>query len=200
MADQEKTTFGITVEPVSATESTLSQPPLHTQPSHLTETSSLPATPKEIEKELSNPFSAFYNHEAPSRPSMDTSSKQCSAANVNKNHHLSPYVHDLEAGSAGAISTTTTINMPKQSVDGRVRECTMWPSKQSLIDAEKERKKRKGGWWNAMCHMNKKQKMWFRVIVFLIIVAAAVGLGVGISRAVGGGVWAGNGQNKDIPN
>ena len=33
----------------------------------------------------------------------------------------------------------------------------------------------------------------------LIGVGHLVGLGVGISRAVGGGVWAGDGRSKEIP-
>ena len=40
---------------------------------------------------------------------------------------------------------------------------------------------------------------WVYLAIALFVVAAAVGLGVGISRAVGGGVWSGNGQSKQIP-
>jgi hypothetical protein len=41
--------------------------------------------------------------------------------------------------------------------------------------------------------------MWAKIIIALLVIGAAVGLGVGISRAVGGGVWAGDGRSKEIP-
>jgi len=51
----------------------------------------------------------------------------------------------------------------------------------------------------AFSELTKKQKLWVKIFIALFVLAAAVGLGVGISRAVGGGVWAGNGHNKQIP-
>ena len=43
--------------------------------------------------------------------------------------------------------------------------------------------------WNPMRKLNKRQKLWAKLLIALLIVGAAVGLGIGISKAVGAGVW-----------
>jgi len=58
-------------------------------------------------------------------------------------------------------------------------------------------RKRESG-CNPLRTLNKKQKIWAKAFIALFIIAAAVGLGVGISKAVGGGVWSGNGTTKQI--
>jgi hypothetical protein len=73
----------------------------------------------------------------------------------------------------------------------------MWPSRQAVIDQRKTYKRSRG--CNLFKNLTGKQRLWIKIIIALIVVAAAVGLGVGISRAVGGGVWAGQGKNKEIP-
>lgn len=37
--------------------------------------------------------------------------------------------------------------------------------------------------------MSKKQKFWVKVLIAVVIVGAITGLGVGITKAVGGGVF-----------
>jgi hypothetical protein len=66
-----------------------------------------------------------------------------------------------------------------------------------VLDQRKTTKRTRG--CKLFKNLTTKQRLWVKIIIALILVAAAVGLGVGISRAVGGGVWAGNGQNKEIP-
>ena len=51
--------------------------------------------------------------------------------------------------------------------------------------------------WSPWGKLNKKQKLWAKILVGLIIIGAAVGIGVGISKAVGGGVW--KGINSQVP-
>lgn len=46
--------------------------------------------------------------------------------------------------------------------------------------------------------MSKKQRLMFQVLIAAFIVAVACGLGIGISKAVGAGVFAGKGQSKPI--
>ena len=47
-------------------------------------------------------------------------------------------------------------------------------------------KRRGGGPWS---RLSKKQRILAHILIALIIVGGAVGIGVGISKAVGGGVW-----------
>ena len=137
-----------------------------------------------------NPFSAFYKH-PDARRSMD---EKLASADASKTH-LAVQERDLEAGLP--LSTATT-QQPKVSVDGRVKECTMWPSRQAMMEKKKQTKRARG--CTAFRNLNSRQRLWVKIIIGLLIVAAATGLGVGISRAVGGGVWSSPGQSKPIPN
>jgi hypothetical protein len=186
----EPVTFGVSFDrPASPT---TPQPALRSPPSTESTTSmtSDELAKKEMSLDPTNPYSAFYKHPE-ARRSMDASS-----APQSKTHLDITTVehHDMEAGFP--LSTATT-QQPKSSVDGRVKECTMWPSRQAVLDKRKTTKRTRG--CKAFRNLTSKQRLWAKIIIALIVVAAAVGLGVGISRAVGGGVWAGQGKSKEIP-
>jgi hypothetical protein len=144
---------------------------------------------KEAAVDSSNPYSAFYKHPE-ARRSLDAASAPQSKTHLD----VHTMERDLEAGPPLSAATT---QQPKSSVDGRVKECTMWPSRQAVMDQRKTYKRARG--CNLFKNLTSKQRLWAKIIIALIVVAAAVGLGVGISRAVGGGVWAGDGKNKEIP-
>ncbi|KAH7132041.1 hypothetical protein B0J11DRAFT_215099 [Dendryphion nanum] len=165
-----------------------SQQLLRTAPSNVSDMSTKSATVGEKENiDASNPFSAFYRHPN-ARRSMDD--------NNQSKTHLDVNIRDLEAGTEPLSAATT--QAPKVSVDGRVKECTMWPSRQAMADKKKMYKRGRG--CNLFRNLNSKQRLWAKILIALFVVAAAVGLGVGISRAVGGGVWSGQNQSKPIPN
>jgi hypothetical protein len=195
MATNEKNepvTFGVTIErPLS-----LSQPQAALRSPPSTE-STMSATSAELAKKempldssnSSNPYSAFYKHPE-ARRSLDASSA------IQSKTHLDVHVAERDVEAGLPLSTATT-QQPKSSVDGRVKECTMWPSRQAVMDQRKTYKRTRG--CNLFKNLTSKQRLWAKIIIALIVVAAAVGLGVGISRAVGGGVWAGDGKSKEIP-
>lgn len=146
---------------------------------------------KEMAVDSSNPYSAFYKHPE-ARRSMDAASAPQSKTHLDVHTHA--LERDLEAGTPLSAATT---QQPKVSVDGRVKECTMWPSRQAVMDQRKVYKRQRG--CNLFKNLTSKQRLWAKIVIALLVVAAAVGLGVGISRAVGGGVWAGQGKSKEIP-
>ncbi|TKA67497.1 hypothetical protein B0A49_08544 [Cryomyces minteri] len=194
MSLDEKTTFGAIVPPVNETETHLLSPPkLHIPTTvnsdtdsvmTLTPTASRVATPQEGSSPL-NPFSAFYSHPA-TRHSLEE-------ARTASKTHFQVYETDLEAG-------LSTADLPKQSsLDGNAKECTMWPSKKTLREKAKLQEKATRRMYNPMRNLSKKQKLYAKILIALLVVAAAVGIGIGVSRAVGGGVWAGNNTAKKIP-
>ncbi|KAF2265598.1 hypothetical protein CC78DRAFT_181792 [Lojkania enalia] len=189
-ANNEPVTFG-----ASIVDHTKPQPALRSPPS--TESNMSAALPGSHEKEMgfdsSNPFSAFYKHPDAQRERQAPESTLQTPSKTHLDVHV--YEKDLEAGAP--LSAATTQN-PKVSVDGRLKECTMWPTRQTILDKKKMNRRARG--CNLFRSLNSKQRLWAKIIIALLVVAAAVGLGVGISRAVGGGVWAGNGQSKQIPN
>lgn len=185
----EPVTFGVTIErPVSPpSKQTALRSPRSTESA--TSSSSADIANKEMAIDSSNPYSAFYKHPE-ARRSMDASSAPQSKTQLD----VTSLHRDVEAGPPLSAATT---QQPKSSVDGRVKECTMWPSRQAVIDQRKTYKRARG--CELFKNLTNKQRLWAKIIIALIVVAAAVGLGVGISRAVGGGVWAGQGKSKEIP-
>ncbi|KAF1360150.1 hypothetical protein EJ07DRAFT_165335 [Lizonia empirigonia] len=192
----EPVTFGVTIEGhTNVPKSTPSPAPLlpSSNASTMT-TATTDAAKKDMAIDSSNPYSAFYNHPDAQRSIDDVNAPQ------SKTHlEINTYERDLETGVP--LSAATTQPLSKISVDGRVKEvkdCTMWPSRQAVLDKRREHKRKKG--CNLFQGLTSKQRLWIKIIIALLVVGAAVGLGVGISRAVGGGVWAGDGKSKEIPN
>ena len=164
------------------------------------------------------PTSPFY--------SLPSAQQSLQSLQHKKEPTIAVYETDLEAGTRGdryltpsashsaldlpparpvASNATTMMSGYKTSFDGRPKDCTVWPTKDTLREKAKAEKTKQqqtkwcGGMkikWGAM---TKKQRLWIRILVFLLIVALAVGLGVGISRAVHGGVYAGKGEQHSIP-
>jgi dihydrodipicolinate synthase/N-acetylneuraminate lyase len=192
--EKEPVTFGVTIEGnTEVPKSTPSPAPLPPLSNASTMTTATAEAAKEMDIDSSNPYSAFYKH-PDARRSFDSASAPQSKTHL----EISTYERDLEAGVP--LSAATTQQLPKVSVDGRVKEvkeCTMWPSRQAVLDKRRDHKRKKG--CNLFQGLTTKQRLWIKIIIALLVVGAAVGLGVGISRAVGGGVWAGEGKSKEIP-
>ena len=193
MAANEKNepiTFGAVVD--RSASPTQPQPVLRPSPSTdsaMSSTTAEVAAKKEWAADPTNPYSAFYKHPE-ARRSLDVSAPQSKT-------HLDINTYERDAEACHPLSAATTQQQSKVSVDGRVKECTMWPTRQTVMNNRKMDKRTRGC---AFFHnMNRKQRLWAKIAIALVIIAAAVGLGVGISRAVGGGVWAGQGKNKEIP-
>ncbi|KAF1943606.1 hypothetical protein EJ02DRAFT_124595 [Clathrospora elynae] len=195
----EPVTFGATIQRAASplTPQPQAQPALRSPPSDESTMSSASADAEAAKKEWaadpSNPYSAFYKHPEALR---ETRHSLNDVAPQGKMHlGVSVHEHDVEGGVP--LSVASTQQQCKQSVDGRVKECTMWPTRQAVMDKRKSYKRKRGCAF--FRNMTNKQRLWAKIIIALLVVAAAVGLGVGISRAVGGGVWAGAGKSKEIP-
>lgn len=138
--------------------------------------SSLTLTPvdtapnEEYDSTSTHPFSAFYCH-----PTTRTSFEQLK---YESNVRIQVHETDLEAGHS---------RKPLEP-SRKGKECT--------VKARGNALKRKGNLpmrdrnrWNPMRKLDKRQKLWAKIFIALLIVGAAVGIGIGISKAVGGGVW-----------
>ncbi|KAF1965753.1 hypothetical protein BU23DRAFT_16880 [Bimuria novae-zelandiae CBS 107.79] len=167
----EPVTFGATVD------QTLRSPPSH---------ESQQSTTADEKDAASNPFSAFYRH-PDARRSMDGPPQSKT--------HLDVTIQDRDLEAGVPLSAATT-QQAKTSVDGRVKECTMWPSRQAILEEKKRKKRAKG--CSFFRNLSSKQRLWAKIIIALFFVAAAAGTGVGISKAVGGGVWKKPGEHGPI--
>lgn len=77
-------------------------------------------------------------------------------------------------------------------------DTAVWPGQQALKRKKKMMRKERGkqalcGW---MAGMPKKTQIWIKIGIALLVVGAAIGIGVGVSKAVGGGIW----KNKESSN
>lgn len=194
MSSHEKTIFGATVEPVS--EPTPSAMESFTLPDAIDTSTQL--TPS---RSPSPPAAAVAIH------------------SITKKPYLSVYETDLEAGSTLTRSTShlsQTLEPPSYptynvssfassavSINTYTKECTMWPSKATLTEKARADKARRcsakavrgcGPVYRAWVGLSWTQRTWCKVLFALAVVALAVGLGVGITRAVDGGFWFSDGQ------
>lgn len=131
--------------------------------------------------------SPYYNHRT-----QASESKQ----NINVVH--TSFDHDLEAQTLTQQKTEAS-----QSKTGLLKKkCTTnidpaWPGRDQLKMRKKQMKREKAccGWWVGM---DSKKKTLVKVLIFLVIVALATGLGIGISRALDTGAWTKSGANTPI--
>ncbi|KAI5237133.1 hypothetical protein E4T42_09241 [Aureobasidium subglaciale] len=202
---EDEVTFGATVDTPTKTQNHLA-PNVFDTPKSLSPVVTVDAPSDE-------PLTPFY-----AAPSADISRQTLPAGRVSET--------DLESARKEGYFITSNplgsdLNLPSEmapvsavptgsrlSFDGRTKECTMWPTKQTLRNQDRaERAKRRAAracgcssihaWWVGT---DKRQRLWFKFIVAAFIVAIACGLGIGISKAVGAGVFAGKGQTKPIAN
>lgn len=135
-----------------------------------------PMTPtEEFSSRSSHPFSAFYLH-----PTTRTSFEQHKSESK---VHIRTQEQDLEAASSTFPSSEAT------------RDSEVWPGKQQLKKRALTMKNSKG--CSPMSGLTQTQKLWVKLLIALVVIGSAVGIGIGISKAVGAGVWKNNNsQNK----
>jgi len=180
---------------------------------HSTQLASRPSQPRLFSginesSNPANPTSAFYQH-----PTTRYSLQQA------------PPDFDLEAGlapppaltpppqkeaeftlssySSRTHLTTSSRNASVSELDITTKtsatDSAIWPSKQELEKNAREVKRQEARKkWNFIGAMDKRQRIAAQVLIALLVVAAAVGLGVGISRAVRGGVYGKGGPQSSI--
>jgi hypothetical protein len=204
---QDEVTFGATVDTPTKKQSHLA-PNVFDTPKSLT-----PVATQDRSSSPDEPTTPFYA--APSAeasrqtlPAAEASDRDLESARK-EGYFITTNPLDSEINlPAGMAPVSTVPTASRLSFDGRTKECTMWPTKQTLRREDKaERAKRRAAracgctnihnWWTSMA---KKQRLWLKVFLAALIVAMACGLGIGISKAVGAGVFAGRGQTKPIAN
>ena len=122
-----------------------------------------------------HPFSPFYSH-----PTTRTSLEQKKSESKVR---FQIYEHDLEAGSR-----VTQFTQP-EAAQNHPADDAVWPSSKVRKQHEALMKSREHNSYSLFKRMSKKQKFWVKLLIAVVIVGAITGLGVGITKAVGGGVF-----------
>ncbi|RKU46020.1 hypothetical protein DL546_008276 [Coniochaeta pulveracea] len=100
--------------------------------------------------------------------------------------HANPFDSDIEAiishaeGPNGVpLSTQSTRRGPN---------CQVWPSASDWKQKAKEQKM-SGRKCNCLGHLSKRNRIIVKILIGLLIVGTAVGVGLGVSKSLGYGVW-----------
>jgi hypothetical protein len=118
---------------------------------------------------------------------------------------------DLESGTLTPHSPTTTLHYTSSppctsrvcdahlKPNGDTHSCSVWPSP-TMLKQRKREDKRRMRWrgCSPLAGLTKKQKIWVKIVFAMCVIGAAVAIGIGVSKAVGGRVSTGDGQTKPI--
>lgn len=151
----------------------------------LTPTTSVPQN----EKTSPSPFSPFYNP-APTRYSLEAH-KSDSNQHVNV---ISAYETDIETGLIPQKTTASGSSAGLLKTKSRDPNCTVWPGRHAMKMKKKAMRKErsKHSVCGCMSGLDKRTKIWVKVGLALLVIGLVVAVGVGVSRAVGGGIWKGS--------
>ncbi|KHE84133.1 hypothetical protein GE21DRAFT_1099795 [Neurospora crassa] len=116
-----------------------------------------------------------------SRPS-DVSTPYSARAN--------PFDSDIEA-----MVTNETCVKKTTTTKGATTECQVWPGqdhwKQKAKDAKMTRHT-----CNCLAQMSKRNRIIVKVMIGLLVIGLAVGVGFGVSKPLGAGIWKSERQNQ----
>ncbi|EGO61687.1 hypothetical protein NEUTE1DRAFT_116190 [Neurospora tetrasperma FGSC 2508] len=116
-----------------------------------------------------------------SRPS-DVSTPYSARAN--------PFESDIEA-----MVTNETCVKKSTTTKGATTECQVWPGqdhwKQKAKDAKMNRHT-----CNCLAQMSKRNRIIVKVMIGLLVIGLAVGVGFGVSKPLGAGIWKSERQNQ----
>ena len=122
-----------------------------------------------------HPFSPFYSH-----PTTRTSLEQKKSESRVR---FQLYEHDLESGSR---VTQFTQKEPAQHCH---TDDAVWPCDKFRKQHEAMLKSKRHNSCSPFNRLSKKQRFWVKILLAIVVIGAITGLGVGITKAVGGGVF-----------
>jgi len=136
---------------------------------------------------------AFY------KPSPGIDSQKCSKPAKNESkQHINVYDTDVEACLTPQKTTASggSSKLLKNKTKG-FEDCSMWPG-QRAMQMKKKAMKRDSAMCGCWGGLSNKTRMVIKILIAVFVTGAAVGIGVGVSKAVGGGVWK-NSQAVNAP-
>ncbi|KAL8994011.1 MAG: hypothetical protein Q9169_005910 [Polycauliona sp. 2 TL-2023] len=189
----EKHTIGASFQPIDSRHASdlnlpAQQAPLQPDAHHNNPSAtSLPTPTPNTEVEHENydptsidPFSPFYSHAraSESRSRLHTrSSTVQDPIDLEKGRHTGVTISTvLSHGSA--VPRDDNYNLPSREQRPRCQ------NKQSLLCRSEA--KNAQGWWR---NLSKRQRVLVHVLIALVFIGAVTGLGIGVSKAMGTGIW-----------
>ncbi|ORY71973.1 uncharacterized protein BCR38DRAFT_404994 [Pseudomassariella vexata] len=99
---------------------------------------------------------------------------------------LDPFDNDIEAMMP---TSCENLNSKSPSCPSRSnKDCTVWPG-QDHWKKKAKAAKLKNRSCQCMARLNKRNRIMAKILIAFLIIGAAVGVGLGISKSVGAGIW-----------
>ncbi|KAK7966134.1 uncharacterized protein PG986_000411 [Apiospora aurea] len=98
-------------------------------------------------------------------------------------HHLNPFDADIEA-----LRSSDNLNRKSISATPPNPNCSVWPG-QDHWKRKAKAAKRQNRTCNCMAHLSKRNRIIAKLLLGLLIIGIAVGVGVGISKPLGADIW-----------
>lgn len=145
----------------------------------------------------------------PHSPSLRQDTPDLEAARPTPAVFVTEQLEQYRAANEHPASLPTTNSQTSQRDKADIRigvkriqsSTSVWPSRAELKkEAKLAKRERLRKNWHIFSDLPRKQRIAIQVLLALIAVCAAVGIGVGISRAVGGTTYKSEGQTEPLPN
>lgn len=147
-----------------------------------------------IEDMDDTPPSTSHNEKYPSPYLSTVKTASDSKQNINKNS----FDCDMEAGLT--VQRTEAGYSKTSLIKSKSCGAEQWPNR--IVEQKKMRIARRRDRACCACwgELSKKQRTLVLTVVFLLVIGAAIGVGIGVSKRVGGGVVTKDGTNTPLPN
>ncbi len=92
-----------------------------------------------------------------------------------------PFDTDVEAGMISQQTTRKSCQLNRKS------DCQVWPSRDHWKEKAKAAKKKRS--WTCMARLSRRDRLIAKILLGLLLVGIAVGVGFGVSKPLGAPIW-----------
>ncbi|KAL4923880.1 uncharacterized protein BDV17DRAFT_295971 [Aspergillus undulatus] len=141
-----------------------------------------------------HPSSPFYRHATPSSKLAHLTSQRkrsctmtigtCSPIDDLEGQRL-PFKRLYDDEARNTNTTTDETTGLTTNANANIRELKLWAQKKRYCDC--------------LAGLSKRQRLWVKIAMAVVIVGSMVAVALGITAAVGGGVWSGHNQSEKLP-
>ncbi|KAK3374096.1 hypothetical protein B0T24DRAFT_287371 [Lasiosphaeria ovina] len=103
---------------------------------------------------------------------------------TSSHHHANPFDTDIEA----IITTSEHSTRKSAECTKGGSDCQVWPGQDHWRRKAKAAKMSRHN-CNCLAHLSKRNRIMVKVLIGLLIVGIAVGVGFGVSKPLGAGIW-----------
>ena len=108
------------------------------------------------------------------------------ASSPSSRNYANPFDTDIEA----IVTSSSEQQLARKSLrcsKMATQDCEMWPGKDHWKRKAKAAKMKRS--CNCLAHLSKRNRIIVKLLIGLLVIGIAVGVGLGISKPLGAGIW-----------